>query len=592
MRLLNTDILELRDFVGDEIPPYIILSHTWQPDEAVYKDFLSGDWKSKASFKKISGFCSLANSNGYTWCWIDTLSIDKSSSAELSEAINSMFRWYSQAQVCYAYLVDVRIDHAAPAWQELEQFERSRWHMRGWTLHELIAPRSVEFYDENWFQIGTRLVLSESISRVTGIQAGLLRRGLNDPLLLKDYCVAEKMSWAACRETSRAEDLAYCLLGIFDINMPLLYSEGHRAFQRLQLQILTESEDFTIFAWKGKLVADATNTSQTLLARSASDFGQLRAIQDIERQDWNYSSLDIGSCFKVHTDLQILFSQQLINISRADDYIPEQPAKRLDMIALSMALLPRTNQDPAHMVLCKMRNSEAQVLCLPLKTHSRRHTYSRLDSPIVIDLKSLKNNAVHFKRASILLKTKPVKDRRRQQPIPETSIIVLSIQNGLNTINRSFVHSGTSWTAVCLMQDHNRVFILHGCEPGSNPKAKSAHWTSITTFDEIMPVEADEGKSKDLEYGDYAHKILTNGVHIYSTLKQRSREWFSSQQATVETTKMTTPDASVCDIILALDVKAILPDGRLGDLKFLDLNTHVEDRVALGRWLRAGMQRE
>ncbi|KAE9963525.1 hypothetical protein BLS_009207 [Venturia inaequalis] len=587
MRLLNTGTLELQNFIGEELPHYAILSHTWQPDEAVYNDLLRGDWKSKASFKKISGFCSLANSSGYTWCWIDTLCIDQSSSAELSEAINSMFRWYSQAQVCYAYLADVRIDHTAPVQQELEQFERSRWHTRGWTLQELITPRSVEFYDEDWLQIGTRLVLSESLSRVTGIHTELLGRCSDASLSLKDYCVAERMSWAAGRVTSRAEDLAYCLLGIFDINMPLLYGEGHRAFERLQLRILAESEDFTLFAWKGRLVSDADKTPQTLLARSASDFGELRVTQDTKERAWSYSSLDIGSCFKVHTELLILYSQYRIKISRADDYVPEQPAKRLDMIALSMAVVPKFYQSPAYMILCKMRNSKTQILCLPVKTHSRPQTYSKLGSPVMIDLALLENNTIHFERASVLLNTKPNKDRRRQQSSLETSTIFVSVQNGGHTIKHSFVHSGISCTALCLTQDYNNIIILQGCEPGSNAKAKSAHWTSITTYDETLPTEADEEKTIDLKFGDYAHKLLPNGVHIYSTLKRRSREWYCSQQATIDTTGSIKSATNLCGNILALDVKAILPDGRPGDLKLLDLNSHFEDRSALERWLRS-----
>lgn len=176
MRLLHTRSFELKDFIGDHIPEYAILSHTWGKDEIILQDLLVQDnlWRTKKSFKKVSGFCWLASENGYEWCWIDTCCIDKTSSAELSEAINSMFRWYSQAHVCYAYLSDVRIDHAYP--EDLRDFAESRWHTRGWTLQELLAPKRVEFFDVDWHQIGTKLSLCNQLSSIINIRAVILTR--------------------------------------------------------------------------------------------------------------------------------------------------------------------------------------------------------------------------------------------------------------------------------------------------------------------------------------------------------------------------------------------------------------------------------
>ena len=165
--------------------------------------------------------------------------IDKTSSAELSEAINSMFRWYSRSKVCYAYLIDVPYDGFD------DSLPKSCWFTRGWTLQELLAPSSVVFYSAEWTRIGDGEALISVLRNVTRIDEGILLRTKS----LGRVSVAEKMSWAATRETTRAEDMAYCLLGIFDINMPLLYGEGKRAFQRLQEEILRNSQDQSLFAW-------------------------------------------------------------------------------------------------------------------------------------------------------------------------------------------------------------------------------------------------------------------------------------------------------------------------------------------------------
>jgi hypothetical protein len=177
--------------------------------------------------------------------WIDSCCIDKSSSAELSEAINSMYKWYANAQVCYAYLSDVVVD------QKLRSALRlSQWFARGWTLQELLAPRVVEFYDRNWVEIGTKQSLSLLLTEITTIDHRLFSGSILDKASKQNICIAEKMSWAAKRKTTRAEDLAYSLMGLFDVNMPLLYGEGAQgAFIRLQTEIMAKSVDESIFAW-------------------------------------------------------------------------------------------------------------------------------------------------------------------------------------------------------------------------------------------------------------------------------------------------------------------------------------------------------
>jgi hypothetical protein len=146
-----------------------------------------------------------------------------------------MFRWYKNAQVCYVYLSDVTVE---------TEFHSSRWFTRGWTLQELIAPSNITFYDKDWDDVGTKQELGNYISDITGIDLGVLR-GQD----LELVSAAKKMSWAALRQTTRTEDVAYCLLGIFDVNMPLLYGEGKKAFIRLQEEIMKVSSDQSLFAW-------------------------------------------------------------------------------------------------------------------------------------------------------------------------------------------------------------------------------------------------------------------------------------------------------------------------------------------------------
>ena len=155
-----------------------------------------------------------------------------------------MFRWYEKARICYAYLSDVPDSASLVPAQLRARFAASRWFTRGWTLQELIAPRYVDFYSQRWTSLGSKELLCDRISTITGIDTDtLLGAGL------EHVSVARKMSWASCRKTTRSEDSAYCLLGLFDVNMPLLYGEGQKAFQRLQEEILRSSYDYSLFAW-------------------------------------------------------------------------------------------------------------------------------------------------------------------------------------------------------------------------------------------------------------------------------------------------------------------------------------------------------
>lgn len=225
----------------------------------MYEDVLQEHFNNKKAsegYKKISAFCRFARIFNLEWIWIDTCCINKASSSELSEAVNSMFRWYERSELCMAYLNDVT------ASADLNDFSQSAWFQRGWTLQELIAPTNVIFLDRDWIQIGSKASHVDLIKNITGIDTKMLLKQRN----ISDYSIAHRMSWAAQRETTRDEDIAYCLLGIFGINMPLLYGEGKSAFLRLQQEIMRHSSDESIFLWK------KTSAESGLLAPSPASF--------------------------------------------------------------------------------------------------------------------------------------------------------------------------------------------------------------------------------------------------------------------------------------------------------------------------------
>lgn len=385
MHLLNVETHRLEEYFDDGVPPYAILSHTWDADEVLYRQICGEAGYAPGSSAKVDGCCAQAARDGLRYVWIDTCCIDKSSSAELSEAINSMFGWYRRAAVCYAFLADVpdedgegreenrREQHdggsgggvsdagsseagGAPSgdgghdsghhpadgpsgdddciddddWTDdigsdddpgyhrnssstdtdtdteddeddnlglNSAFAKSRWFTRGWTLQELLAPDNVVFFSASWSPIGrklathrygryareTRLRLASSGSRSTyeihrRIRAlpaitGIPKRCLDasSPPFAR-ASVAQKMSWAAGRQTMRREDRAYSLLGIFGINMPLLYGEGDNAFVRLQEEILRLSDDLSLLAWGYRL--PLTSYGSNLLAKSPDDFAK------------------------------------------------------------------------------------------------------------------------------------------------------------------------------------------------------------------------------------------------------------------------------------------------------------------------------
>ena len=284
MRLLHTNALCFEEFYNSSIPRYAILSHRWGGKEISYKEFQKGKALEGPGLTKIRKSCALAAEHGFDWIWIDACCIDNRSSAELSEAINSMYRWYKSSAVCFVYLRDVQFSPSElcilkdlqsetqddgffefryrsfstyKQWAPLRtRFHKSSWFKRGWTLQELLAPSRISFFDKDWNYIGNLSQLRHDISKATGIDLRFLSDTFS-PVgfgLARHPSVAQKMSWASRRITSKDEDMAYCLLGIFNVNMPLLYGEGARkAFYRLQIEIVKSSDDESIFAWTANL---------------------------------------------------------------------------------------------------------------------------------------------------------------------------------------------------------------------------------------------------------------------------------------------------------------------------------------------------
>lgn len=271
MRLLNIRTLPLLDFVDVLCPEeakYAILSHTWGTEEVTLEDLHKPESKQLQGYKKIERCCVQADHDGYDYLWIDTCCIDKKSSAELSEAINSMYNWYYWADVCYVYLSDFSLDTD-------RILSGCRWFTRGWTLQELLASKGIRCYDQHWRYVGDKGDLAAPFSTVTRIEEEYIKHRES----VHTASVAARMSWASRRHTSRPEDEVYCLMGLFNVNMPLLYGEGSfKAFQRLQHEILKISEDESLFAWS----LDYSPPQIGVLAPHPSVFRECGDIEPVE----------------------------------------------------------------------------------------------------------------------------------------------------------------------------------------------------------------------------------------------------------------------------------------------------------------------
>lgn len=331
MWLIDTTTLRLEEIVDLQDCKYAILSHTWEKDEVEFQEMLAESRPArlltKAGFLKIKKTCEVAKEKGYAYAWVDTCCIDKTSSAALSEAINSMFHWYKESSLCLAYLSDLKANNfELPESQTSELMRDCVWFTRGWTLQELIGPEELDFYDQEWNFRGSKKTLRHELSKITGIDVDILE----DSELLPTIPVGQRMSWAAHRKTTRVEDIAYCLFGIFGVNMPMIYGEGKNAFLRLQEEIAKSTTDLTLFAWTSQNDSGVdrrpTHSSQQgkdlrgILAQSPSEFvdcGRLKIIRErvapVKEFAMTNNGLRIETFLASSPDKEYVFALECVN---------------------------------------------------------------------------------------------------------------------------------------------------------------------------------------------------------------------------------------------------------------------------------------
>ncbi|KAI3336604.1 heterokaryon incompatibility protein-domain-containing protein [Xylariaceae sp. AK1471] len=374
MRLINIETNKIEEFVGNDVPKYAILSHTWGAEEVSYQCFFDPNARTTDGYAKIGATCDMALRFGLRYVWVDSCCIDKSSSSEFSEAINSMFRWYEESEVCFAFLVDV-----PPQKDAINiSFKASRWFTRGWTLQELLAPQRLEFFDADWKSLGTRHELSTILSHVTGINESFLVDNIASSRhnLLQKASIAERMSWAGKRITTRKEDVAYCLLGIFGVNMPLIYGEGMSAFLRLQEEIIRHSFDPSLLAWNairdGNLLAIE---GPVLYSPWRSTFGLLARKEHpwaMPREQDEY--LDSGMCSLAPSPRNFL---------NCEDIVVRDASLRWSATSqgLEITLPMSENIAPYLLIPCYMRDDPSNLLALPL-LKQKDDTYLRACAPL------------------------------------------------------------------------------------------------------------------------------------------------------------------------------------------------------------------
>jgi tetratricopeptide (TPR) repeat protein len=240
MRLLHVDELGefiLTDFRGKTIPPYAILSHRWGSSEVLFNDVMDRTYREKDDgYRKLEFCAKQAAQDNLQYFWVDTCCIDKWNLSELSNSINSMFQWYMNANRCYVFLPDISVSTATDPVQRSDweaSFRASTWFTRGWTLQELIAPVSVEFFSCEGRLIGDKASLDQLIHEITNIPLAALH---NCPM--DQFTTLERERWAEGRTTTEEEDIVYCLLGVLGVAMPTNYGEGQEsARRRLQIEI-------------------------------------------------------------------------------------------------------------------------------------------------------------------------------------------------------------------------------------------------------------------------------------------------------------------------------------------------------------------
>jgi hypothetical protein len=445
MRLINTGTFEFEEFMG-AVPKYAILSHTWTEGEVTLQDWErarnSEAWLVKGAkalwsngrtdakrqlpiyhsppadhslfedsvgafnqqrprygYWKILKACFQARTDGLGYLWCDTNCIDKTSSAELSEAINSMYSWYRDSSRCYAYLEDVPMTTQATLCAEDSYLRSSRWFTRGWTLQELIAPLETVFFSREWTRLGTKSTLVQVISEITGVDEKYLLKMEG----IHGASIAQRMSWAANRITTRPEDIAYCLLGIFNVNMPLIYGEGAKAFVRLQEEIIKTSDDHSIFAWTW--VPELTDSIMRM--KREGSFSSQDSDQDQERRTLshtrhNFPAMRIhalrGSGLFTNPERPTLLAPDPVAFYDSGAMPTLAPTEDVAPFTINNAglsiSLPLIQQGPGDLTFAVLHrdqdkiSGEGTMICIPLARHTiQKNRYTRTcfpRSPITI----------------------------------------------------------------------------------------------------------------------------------------------------------------------------------------------------------------
>ncbi|KAK5696353.1 hypothetical protein LTS12_028577, partial [Elasticomyces elasticus] len=318
MRLINVNTLELHTFVCD-MPRYAAASHRWKDgEEATIEDVKNRTNTDKSGYRKMEGFARYIRKEirEIEWFWIDTCCIDQGNASEVTEAVNSMFRWYSNAEVCIVYLADVGSAEGQ------RKFEDSAWFCRGWTLQELLAPHVVIFLSNTWQLIGHKgrgavtiggirirggPALEPQVARITHIPETVL----HDYSKSKKLTPEQKLAWIANRQTKKEEDMYYSLLGLFDVRMWLCYGEGaESARQRLVREIdnLTRQDDriSKVASWLSAPDPRSNHYSARGLHEAGTGYWMLQSPQYQQWKDGDVRHLWL--CGKVGSGKTVLFS--------------------------------------------------------------------------------------------------------------------------------------------------------------------------------------------------------------------------------------------------------------------------------------------
>ncbi|KAG1737452.1 heterokaryon incompatibility protein-domain-containing protein [Suillus lakei] len=319
-------IIELK--LVPDLLKYAILSHRWGESELTFQDAKSGICEG-AGYEKLHEFCGKAKENGCLLAWSDTCCINKESSSELDEAIRSMYRWYRDAYICIVHLAQS---------QSLETLGSDEWILRGWTLQELLAPLRMKFYGPRW----TPLTQNENDKDDAAVILTLSRVTKIPPNDLCDFRPGpnrawEKMTWAARRKTTRIEDIAYSLTGIFDISMPIAYGEGDRAFKRFIAELIQSCKEWQILVWAGGLPGYPTDPACYYTANEAV----LEMLKNRQISWWGEGRGDSDfSITKRGVQVRLLMVPTSVDESLEQSTFLHRPAGRLEAPPLEKLVVP------------------------------------------------------------------------------------------------------------------------------------------------------------------------------------------------------------------------------------------------------------